>query len=131
MSELSQDTGYVTVTAHNGMDGFKAVAVFQHSRPHIVLTDIKMPCKDGIAVLKEIKSASPETEVIMISGHGDMHLAIQSLKHDAADFITKPIDEELLEIALYKVSERIRLRRQVREHTENLEALVREKSARL
>ncbi|WP_045221423.1 response regulator [Desulfonatronum thioautotrophicum] len=125
---LLQEFGFATILA---ADGFKAVEIFQSSRPSIVLTDIKMPGKDGIAVLKEIKSLGPEAEVIMISGHGDMQLAIQSLKHDAADFITKPIDEELLEIALKKVSERIRLRRQVREHTENLEALVREKSAAL
>ena len=125
---LLNELGFTTILA---ADGFRAIEVFQRSRPHIVLTDIKMPGKDGIAVLKEIKSADPETEVIMISGHGDMHLAIQSLKHDAADFITKPIDEELLEIALGKVAERIRLRRQVREHTENLEALVHEKSAAL
>ncbi|GAB6058684.1 response regulator [Desulfonatronum parangueonense] len=128
MAILLKELGFATILA---ADGFKAIEVFQRSRPHIVLTDIKMPGKDGIAVLKEIKSFSPETEVIMISGHGDMHLAIQSLKHDAADFITKPVDEELLEIALGKVSERIRLRRQVREHTENLEQLVHEKSAAL
>ncbi|PTN37202.1 response regulator [Desulfonatronum sp. SC1] len=128
MDILLQELGFATFLA---ADGFKAIELFQSNRPHIVLTDIKMPGKDGIAVLKEIKSTAPETEVIMISGHGDMHLAIQSLKHDAADFITKPIDEELLEIALGKVSERIRLRRQVREHTENLEALVSEKSAAL
>ncbi|WP_051434593.1 hybrid sensor histidine kinase/response regulator [Desulfonatronum lacustre] len=125
---LLQELGFTT---HLAADGVKALEAFNRHQPHIVLTDIKMPGKDGIGVLREIKAARPETEVIMISGHGDMHLAIQSLKHDAADFITKPIDEELLEIALGKVSERIGLRRQVREHTENLEALVREKSAAL
>ncbi|SDB37868.1 Response regulator containing CheY-like receiver, AAA-type ATPase, and DNA-binding domains [Desulfonatronum thiosulfatophilum] len=128
MAILLKELGFATLLA---ADGFKAMEAFHRHKPHIVLTDIKMPGKDGIAVLKEVKAACPETEVIMISGHGDMHLAVQSLKHDAADFITKPIDEELLEIALAKVSERIRLRRQVREHTENLENLVREKSAAL
>ncbi len=125
---LLQELGFTT---HLAADGVKALEAFNRHQPDIVLTDIKMPGKDGISVLREIKSTAPETEVIMISGHGDMHLAIQSLKHDAADFITKPIDEELLEIALGKVSERIGLRRQVHEHTKNLEALVREKSAAL
>lgn len=128
LAMLLEDLGYGTITARDGLDGLE---VFRSRSPHIVLTDIKMPGKDGIALLKDIKALNPAAEVIMISGHGDMQLAIQSLKHDAADFITKPIDEELLEIALNKVSERIRLREQVREHTRNLERLVREKSAAL
>lgn len=128
LSLLVADLGYATVTARDGLDGLEKTRSLS---PHIVLTDIKMPGKDGIALLKDIKALDPGIEVIMISGHGDMQLAIQSLKHDAADFITKPIDEELLEIALAKVSERIVLRGQVREHTENLERLVREKSAAL
>lgn len=128
LSILLQELGFVTTMAHDGVHGLE---MFQAHRPQIVLTDIKMPGKDGVALLREIKAASSETEVIMISGHGDMQLAIQSLKYAAADFITKPIDEELLEVALRKVSERIRLRAEVRAHTENLERLVAEKSAAL
>lgn len=128
MSLLLSDLGYEPITAYDGVNGLET---FLAIRPEIVLTDIKMPGKDGIALLREIKSTSPETQVIMLSGHGDMYLAIQSLKFDAADFITKPIDEELLEVALRKVSERIGLRAQLRAHTENLERLVDEKSAAL
>lgn len=128
LSMLIKDLGYNAVTARDGVDGLEK---FRSMSPRIVLTDIKMPGKDGIALLKDIKTLNSEAEVIMISGHGDMQLAIQSLKYDAADFITKPIDEELLEIALAKVSERILLREQVREHTNNLERLVQEKSAAL
>ena len=128
MSLLLSDLGYEPITAHDGVNGLET---FLAARPQIVLTDIKMPGMDGIALLREIKSASPETEVIMLSGHGDMQLAIQSLKFDAADFITKPVDEELLEVALRKVSERIGLRRQLRAYTEDLERLVEEKSAAL
>lgn len=128
MSLLLSDLGYEPLTAHDGVNGLET---FLAARPQIVLTDIKMPGMDGIALLRKIKSASPETEVIMLSGHGDMRLAIESLKFDAADFITKPIDEELLEFALRKVSERIGLRTQLRAHAENLERLVEEKSAAL
>ena len=59
--------------------------------PPIVLTDIRMPVMDGIELLRKIKQEDPETEVIMITGHGDMDLAIESLKYEATDFITKPI----------------------------------------
>ena len=67
----------------------------------------------------------------MFTGQGDMDLAIQSLKNEATDFVTKPIDNEVLEISIRRAQERIALRRQVREYTENLERLVEEKAARL
>ena len=80
------DSGY---EVHLAADGREALEVFQRLRPPIVLTDIKMPGMDGVELLKRIKAIDPETEVIMISGHGDMDLAVQSLKNDAADFVTK------------------------------------------
>ena len=122
------DSGYKVFTAENGED---ALTVFRKETPPIVLTDIKMPGMDGIELLKKIKHENPDTEVIMITGHGDMDLAIKSLKYQAIDFVTKPINDDVLEIALNRANEKISMRRQLREYTENLEALVREKSARL
>jgi signal transduction histidine kinase len=94
-----------------------------------VLTDIKMPGMDGIELLRRIKAERPKTEVIMITGHGDMELAIRSLKNDASDFITKPINDDILEISVRKAKERILVREKLRAYTANLEALLREKSA--
>jgi len=122
------DRGYRVQTAVNGEE---ALALFESLHPSIVLTDIKMPGMDGIDLLKRIKQQSPETEVIMITGHGDIHLAIESLKFEATDFITKPIDEDILDVALKRARERIDMRAQLRSYTENLEQLVAEKSRRL
>ncbi len=122
------DSGYAVTTAENGED---ALEKFRRLRPPIVLTDIKMPDMDGIELLQHIKAESPETEVIMFTGHGDMELAIKSLKHDATDFVTKPINDEVLEIALKRARERIAMRRQIREYTQNLERLVDEKARQL
>jgi signal transduction histidine kinase len=119
------DSGYRVTAAENGEE---ALRLFRELKPPIVLTDIKMPEMDGIELLQHIKAESPDTEVIMFTGHGDMDLAIKSLKYDATDFVTKPINDEILEIALKRARERISLRRQLREHTENLERLVEEKS---
>jgi len=119
------DSGYEVTTAENGE---AALSLFRELKPPIVLTDIKMPDMDGIELLQHIKAESPDTEVIMFTGHGDMELAIKSLKYDATDFVTKPINDEILEIALKRARERISLRRQLREHTENLERLVEEKT---
>jgi len=125
---LLEDLGFEVIKAG---DGNSAFSLFQQARPSIVLTDIKMPGMDGIQVLKRVKAEDPDAEVIMISGHGDLNLAIESLKYQAADFITKPIDDALLTHALRKVQEKISLKRDLRAHTENLENLVREKSAKL
>ncbi len=122
------DRGYRVLTAENGAE---ALSLFAAERPAIVLTDIKMPVIDGIELLRRIKREDPDTEVIMISGHGDMDLAIKSLKLAATDFITKPINDDALDIALRRATEKIAMRRQLRAYTENLESLVAEKSAKL
>jgi len=122
------DSGYEVLTAEDGEEAFE---IFLQTKPHIVLTDIKMPGIDGIELLQKIKHENPDTEVIMITGHGDMELAIKSLKYEATDFVTKPINDDVLEIALKRAHERIDMRRQLREYTENLEELVRKQSARL
>jgi signal transduction histidine kinase len=83
---------------------------------------------DGIELLRKIKFENPETEVIMITGHGDMALAIESLKNEATDFITKPINVDALEISLKRAYDKILMRQQLRDYTENLERLIREKT---
>lgn len=100
--------GFDILTAESGEEGLE---VFDREKPDIVLTDIKMPGMDGIEVLKEIKKRSPATEVIVITGHGDMDLAIQALNLDAADFINKPIQRQSLEQGLSRARERLKLAR--------------------
>jgi signal transduction histidine kinase len=122
------DMGYEVLTAENGA---AALRVFKAARPPIVLADIKMPEMDGIELLRRLKQMRPETEVIMITGHGDMDLAIKSVKYEATDFVTKPINDEVLEIALNRAQERIALRQKINQHTQNLEQLVRDKTRKL
>ncbi|MFO7688515.1 MAG: hybrid sensor histidine kinase/response regulator [Desulfobacterales bacterium] len=119
------DMGYAVHTAENGE---RAIDIFRQIDPPIVVTDIKMPGMDGIELLQKIKRENPETEVVMITGHGDMDLAIKSLKFEATDFITKPINVDALEIALKRVQDKIVMKRQLKTYTQNLEALVREKT---
>jgi len=96
--------GFEPLTAENGHAG---VELFKKERPGLVLTDVKMPIMDGIEVLKAIKKIDPQTEVIVITGHGDMDLAIQALNLDATDFISKPLQRETLEQALARAKERL------------------------
>lgn len=122
------DAGYPVYTAESGA---AAMEIFREVNPPIVLTDIKMPGMDGIELLEKIKHENPETEVIMITGHGDMDVAVKSLHHDATDFITKPINDHAMEAAIKKARERIAVREKMREYTENLESLILEKSQEL
>ncbi|MCK4426087.1 MAG: response regulator, partial [Deltaproteobacteria bacterium] len=115
--------GYEVLTAEDGKSGLE---LFEKEAPPIVLTDIKMPGMDGIEVLKRIKEISPETEVIVVTGHGDMDVAIQSLQLEASDFVTKPIVDEALSVALKRAKERLRLRRMLKEYTDNLEDKVKQ-----
>jgi signal transduction histidine kinase len=125
LSLLLEAYGYTVLTAENGESGLE---IFRNERPSIVLTDIKMPGMDGIEMLQKIKEDDHDTEVIMITGHGEMDLAIKSLKYEATDFITKPINVDALEIALKKVHDKIIMKQKLREYTEYLEALVQEKT---
>ncbi len=123
-----EDRGYLVHTAENGEDALK---IYAQVNPSIVITDIKMPGMDGIQLLHKLKQADPDIEVIMITGHGDLELAIQSLKLEATDFVTKPINDDILEIALKRAHDRILMRRKLRAYTENLEKLVEEKTRQL
>ncbi len=122
------DDGYDVTTA---ADGREALQHIEHHAPDIVITDIKMPGISGIQLLETIKNEHPGIEVIMITGHGDMQTAIESLKKDAVDFITKPINDEVLAIALKRAEERIDNRRRLAEYTRVLENQVAEKMANL
>jgi signal transduction histidine kinase len=123
-----EEMGYSVQTA---ADAEEALARMAEMPSQILITDIKMPGKDGVDLLKAVKASWPDTEVIMLTGHGDIDLAIRSLKYEATDFITKPIHDEVLEVALKRARERIEMRAQLKAHTENLERLVEEKSRQL
>lgn len=122
------DMGYVV---HPAETGEQALELFRSIHPSIILTDIKMPGMGGIELLQAAKRENPDVEVIMMTGHGDMDLAVRSLKYEATDFITKPISDEALEVAIKRAQDRIVIRKQLRDYTENLEQLVREKTRKL
>lgn len=110
--------GYDVLTAASGEQGLE---IFDRERPDIVITDIRMPGMDGIEVLKKIKERSHPAEVIIITGHGDIENAIDSLKYGASDFINKPIRAENLSLALQRAENKLDLRAKLDAYTENLE----------
>lgn len=100
--------GYTVLTADNGAEG---LSLFEKEKPPIVITDIKMPGMDGIELLRRVKEKDEMTEVIMITGHGDMELALKALDLNATDFINKPIQRPALDSALKRAEYRLKLDR--------------------
>jgi PAS domain S-box-containing protein len=120
--------GYEVVTA---CDGTSALELFRAKAPDVVLLDVRMPGMDGVEVLRAMKEMDPAAEVIIVTGHGDMEMAIDCLRQEAANFLLKPVSDEMLDFALSRSLERLALKRKVEQYTQNLETLLREGNAEL
>lgn len=120
--------GYQVSMAENGV---AALEMFEKERPDVVLLDIRMPGMDGIEVLSRMKALSPDAEVIIISGHGDLDMAVECLRKQASNFLTKPVSEELLSLAIKRSLEKVALRKRLKKYTSDLEILVREANIEL
>ena len=100
-----------------------------------IVSDIKMPGMDGLALLAKVRELQPSTPTLLITGHGDHNLAIQALRGGAYDFIQKPIDRDYFIAALQRAIQTHQLARQVAEqqqaleqHTRMLELTVQERT---
>jgi len=81
----------------------------------IVLTDLRMEGMDGLAILRKAKEASPDAEVVVITGHGDVKTAVKAIKQGAANYLTKPVDLAELRAITDRAAERACLARANRE----------------
>jgi two-component system, NtrC family, nitrogen regulation response regulator NtrX len=87
-------------------DGREGLEMFQQTHYDAVLCDIKMPGMDGTEVLMQIVEINPEVPVIMISGHGNIETAVDSIKKGAYDFIQKPLDLNRLLVTIKNALEK-------------------------
>ena len=87
----------------------------------VIVTDIKMPGMDGLALMAEIRGRQPDTPTIMITGHGEHALAILALRGGAYDFIQKPIDRDSFVASLYRAIRAHALIRRVKDRQLALE----------
>ncbi len=102
------------------VDGVEGIAKIKSGDYDVVLCDIKMPRKDGVEVLQEAKKINPELPFVMISGHGDLETAVQSMRLGAYDYIQKPPDLNRLLTTLrnaqtmgHLVKENVKLKKRV------------------
>lgn len=84
-----ENTTYTVEDAEDGAAGFEKI---KNTDYDLVLCDIKMPKMDGVELLEAVKKIKPEIPIVMISGHGDMETAINTMRLGAFDYISKPPD---------------------------------------
>jgi PAS domain S-box-containing protein len=113
-----EDAGYQVAAAPDGASGIR---LCEEQSPQIVITDIRMPGMNGIEVLEAVKARFPDIEVIVVTAFGEMELAVQALQLDASDFVTKPINDESLHLALKRAQDRYTSRKQLKDYTALLE----------
>jgi len=96
--------GYIVEGAESGEKGIAAV---RNGNFDLILLDYKMPGMNGIEVLKEVKHTNPHIDIIMMTAHGSLEIALQAMKAGAVDYFTKPIQElEVILMQINKISER-------------------------
>src|SRR5437867_11254619 len=86
-----------------------------------IVTDIKMPGMDGLALLAQIHARQPDTPILLITGHGEYDLAVRALRGGAYDFIEKPIDRDHVVAALHRAIRAHLLKRRVKDRQLALE----------
>ena len=91
LNGILKDEGYEVLEAKDGAQALKQV---ETDPPELILLDIWMPGMDGMEVLERVKGQIPNLPVIMISGHGNIELAVKAVKLGAYDFIEKPLSLE-------------------------------------
>ncbi len=111
-SRLLERRGYDVVTASSGAE---ALDKLESSVIHVVILDVKMPGMDGMEILQAIKRDFPLVEVIMLTGHGTLELAVEGLKAGAVGYFVKPADiDELIKKAEEAFEKRLRIEEKIR-----------------
>ena len=106
LKETLEAEGYSLVIARDGHEGIRQI---RENRFDLVLTDLKLPKKDGIEVLKVSKTENPFTPVIVMTAFGTVETAVTAMKEGAFDFITKPFDTDHLLLLMNRALETQRL----------------------
>jgi two-component system nitrogen regulation response regulator NtrX len=103
LREILEFEGCQVLEAENGKAGIEAI---QKNSFDLIFCDVKMPMIDGLEVLDILNAESNQTPIVMISGHGNVETAVQTIKKGAFDFIEKPLDLNRILVILRNVKER-------------------------
>src|SRR6056297_203832 len=111
IADILEDEGYPTRLAGNSDEAMSAI---HDTRPGLLILDIwlKDSKMDGIDILKAVKTDYPDVPVVIISGHGNIEIAVAAIKQGAYDFIEKPFNIDQLLVVIRRAMETSRLRRE-------------------
>src|SRR5207247_7915461 len=117
MAKVLEAAEYMVVETDNGQ---QALDLLNENDIDILVTDLRLPVMDGVELLKRAKAVEQDLEVIMITGHGTVEIAVEAIKEGAYDFITKPVKKAQLLRAVEKAAEKQYLSRENRELRQQL-----------
>ena len=106
LKEILVDEGYDVDLAENGAQGCEMADKEKYS---VIFCDIKMPEMDGLEVLEKLHQMGVDAAIVMISGHGDINVAVECIKKGAFDFIPKPLDLNRILITIKNATEKVSL----------------------
>jgi DNA-binding NtrC family response regulator len=106
LSEILREEGYTTETA---ADGFKALGKLEEFAPDVVLTDLKMPGLDGIGLMEKAMATASEATFVVMTAFGSIENAVEAVKKGAYNYLTKPLDFQVLAVVVERAVERARL----------------------
>jgi len=106
LSEALETEGYSVITARDGEEGIEKL---KQKKIDMVITDLKLPGKNGLEVLRESKSLNPLSPVIVMTAYGSIETAVRAMKMGAYDFLTKPVDIDHLLLLIDRAFENQRM----------------------
>ena len=118
VAESLERTGYQCVVATSGAAGAR---IIDQEEPDVILTDLKMDGVDGLAIVRKARQELPDSEVVVITGHGDIQTAVEAMKAGATNYLQKPVNLAELRAMVDKAAERFRLKRTNKQLQEQLD----------
>ncbi|MEJ2216211.1 MAG: sigma-54 dependent transcriptional regulator [Gemmatimonadota bacterium] len=106
-----EKSGWDVVSA---ADGASAIAVVRGESPDVVILDLQLPDTSGLAVLEQVKALDADAGVVILTGHGDIPLAVDAIHRGAENFLTKPVDLDHVVAVADRTLDTVRLRRRNR-----------------
>lgn len=115
-----EDEGYTVLSANNGLEAWHLVNT---NAVDLVITDLRMPEMDGYELIRKISASYPMLPIIVITGHGTIETAVETMRDGAVDFFTKPVDLDKLLLVVKKSIKNSQLQEQNRKLSEEIDKL--------
>ncbi len=125
---LLEQEGYEVDTAESGTGALEHI---YHTSYDLIITDLIMPDVGGMEIVRYVKQFLPETIVIVITGYASLESAVAAMREGAYDYVTKPLDIEVLKMSVERAFEKTRLRNEIKKYYLELEERVRARTQQL